>query len=249
MAHNLCLQIAYDGTNYLGWQKTAMGPSIEEILQACLEQILQEPLSLQAASRTDAGVHAQGQVVNCFTRKEKLDYGKLRHSLNALLPPDIVVRKAYSVPIAFHPTLDCVGKEYHYSLCFDTVQLPHERLYSWHYPYPLDLPTMRKALFFLLGTRDFSALCNAQKNGSSATPIRTVQAIEILEQAEKQLLFTIQGTSFLYKMVRNLVGTLVYIGRGKLALEALPRILEGRERAQAGITAPAHGLCLHRVVY
>lgn len=246
---NIQLIIAYDGTQYLGWQKTYTGPSIEESLQKILEQILQEPILLQAASRTDAGVHAHGQVVNFFTNKHNIDLGRLRISLNSLLPPDIAVLEAKEMTATFHPTLDCIGKEYRYTMCFGAVQIPQVRNFSWHYPHALNITKMHEASRILIGKHDFSSFCNFKKNAHYDDFVREVSRIDIQEFEHQRLMFIIVGNHFLYKMVRNLVGTLVYIGRGKLELESLPHILSGKDRTQAGMTAPAHGLTLHKVFY
>src|SRR3569832_1557498 len=154
---NIKLVLAYDGTAYLGWQKTEMGPSIEEELLKVLEQILQHPVKLQAASRTDAGVHAEGQVVNFFTEKNT---DRLLRGCNGLLPEDIRVLKVEEMPDRFHPTLGATGKEYHYSVCLGPTQLPFQRKFSWHFVKPVDVQKMREAAQFLIGRHDFSALTN-----------------------------------------------------------------------------------------
>jgi tRNA pseudouridine38-40 synthase len=246
---NIKLTIAYDGSNYLGWQKTSMGPSIEEALRSVLRQIFQHEIQLQAASRTDAGVHAFGQIVNFFTSKEKLDLHKLKISLNSLLPADIAVMQVERAEDIFHPTLDSIGKEYHYHLCYGSAQLPLHRHYSWHYPHKLDIVLMQEAARMLVGTHDFSAFCNFKKNSRYQDYLRDVQSINIIEMERERLRFEVSGNHFLYKMVRNIVGTLVYIGRGKIPIDALPGILTGNDRTKAGMTAPAHGLILHRVFY
>lgn len=245
---NIKLVIAYDGRDYLGWQKTECGPSIEGTLQTILEQIYQEPINLQAASRTDAGVHANGQVVNYISTKEK-ELRRLQSSLNHLLPKDIVVMSIESAATAFHPTLDSQGKEYHYLICNGPVQLPHHRFYSWHAPYALDISLIREAIPFLTGTHDFSAFCNFKKNADYSDFIRTVHQIDIETISPSRLCFKISGNHFLYKMVRNIIGTLIYIGSGKIKSDDLPKILASQDRTQAGITAPAHGLFLHQVFY
>lgn len=245
---NIKLVVAYDGRDYLGWQKTACGPSIEGTLQMVLEQIYQEPINLQAASRTDAGVHANGQVVNFISSKEK-DLKRLQTSLNQLLPKDISVLSIESMPPLFHPTLGSRGKEYHYNVCFGSVQMPHHRFYSWHISDTLDIPLMREAIMLLIGTHDFSTFCNFKKNASYSDFIRTIQQIEIEVISPYRLCFRIIGNHFLYKMVRNIVGTLIYVGKGKLQLHAISRILSSHDRTQAGVTAPAHGLFLHQVFY
>ncbi len=246
---NIKLVIAYDGTAYLGWQKTETGKSIEGALQAAIEQILQHPVTLQAASRTDAGVHAHGQVVNFFTNKPLGQLDRLFHSINCLLPNDIVVLEAHHAPISFHPTLHCIGKEYRYALCYARTQLPQLRNYSWHYPYELDVDKMRESAEQFIGRYNFSAFCNMKKNASYDDYHREVTAITILELPEKRLEIFVEGNHFLYKMVRNIVGTLVYVGKGALPVDCVTRILSSQDRTQAGITAPANGLSLHRVIY
>lgn len=246
---NIKLIIAYDGTSYLGWQKTSMGPSVEAALQKVLEQILQHPIVLQAASRTDAGVHAQGQVINFFTSHAQLDFDKLPISLNSLLPKDISVLSAVQAGASFHPTLDCVGKEYRYYICYGRTQMPHHRFYSWHYHYSLDLVAMREAAQLLLGKHDFEAFCNVKKNAAYPHHIRQLNRIDIVEIEQNRLCVVVYGPQFLYKMVRNIVGTLVYVGRGKLAKEIIPQLVEKGDRTEAGMTAPAHGLFLDHVDY
>lgn len=247
--HNIKLVIAYDGTAYLGWQKTRMGPSIEETLQGVIEQIVQHPAPLQAVSRTDAGVHAKGQVVNFLTSKTQLDLNKFCLSLNSLLPKDIVVLQAELAPASFHPTLDCIGKEYHYFICFGPTQLPENRFYSWHVPYNLNLDNMHQALPMLIGTHHFASFCNVKKNAHYTDDIREIRALDLLQIEKQRLCIRVSGNHFLYKMVRNLVGTLVDIGRGKMSPEHLPAILQSKSRPQAGVTAPAHGLFLYRAFY
>ena len=139
---NLKLTLSYEGTQYLGWQKTKMGPSIEETLEKALSQVLRHPVKLQAASRTDAGVHAAGQVINLFTSSPE-DLFRLKKSFNGVLPRDISVLTLEEMPDAFHPTLDAQGKEYHYHICLGNVQLPFLRLVSWHFPYPLNIDEMQ----------------------------------------------------------------------------------------------------------
>lgn len=243
---NIKLVLAYDGTAFKGWQKTRMGPSVEEALQSTLEKLLQESVTLQAASRTDAGVHAEGQVVNFFTQNE-IPLEKLQQGLNALLPKELVVLSSADMPLSFHPTVDCKGKEYRYSLCLGQ-QFPQHRLYSWHMPKPLNLTLMKEAKEMLIGTHNFSSFCNVKKNASYKTYVRTLSNIQLIED-QHRLFLHISGDHFLYKMVRNIVGTLVYIGQGRIALEELPEILASQKRTQAGVTAPAHGLSLYRIFY
>lgn len=244
---NIKLTLAYDGTRYLGWQHTSVGPSIEGELKRVLEQVLQEKIRLQAASRTDAGVHAAGQVVNFFTKRNS-DLPKLVYSLNCLLPKDIVIVEANEAPAQFHPTLDASGKEYWYRVCASRVQLPLQRHYVWHYPYALDLESMRLGAERFIGTHDFQAFCNAKKNEVYENHLCTIERLEIVPD-EGNYLFKIAGNRFLYKMVRNLIGTLVYIGVGKMEESQIPQIIKSKSRPLAGLTAPAHGLTLQSVYF
>ena len=243
---NIQLIVAYDGTHFLGWQKTPDGPTIEAELQQVLEQIYQEPLQLQAASRTDRGVHAEGQVLNYQTEKTK-DLEKLKFSLNQMLPQAIRVLAIKEAADTFHPTVDAVGKEYHYFVTTDPVQSPFDRHFSWHYYHPFDLDKIRQAATFFIGTHDFSAFCNVHFFQTKDT-VRTVKRLDIMQEGN-QLKFEVEGTHFLYKMVRNIVGTLVYVGAGKLSLQEVEALLTKKDRRLAGMTAPAQGLVLKKVFY
>ena len=240
---NIKLILAYEGTRYLGWQKTAMGPSIEGELDKAVTQILRHPVKLQAASRTDAGVHAAGQVVNFFTTSE-MPLDKLQKGLNGVLPEDISVLKIEEADDHFHPTLDSQGKEYHYSVCLGPTQVPFYRNFSWHFIYAIDVEAMKKAAFYLKGSHDFSALTNEREDDN----VREIFDIGV-ELLESRLKIRVSGNNFLYKMVRNIVGTLLYVGCGKISVEKIPVILESKDRTLAGMTAPALGLVLKEVFY
>ena len=228
--------LTYDGTRYFGWQKTRAGPSIQEEIEKALLQITGERATPEAASRTDRGVHAEGQVIQ-FALKNPPPPHRLLKALNAVLPTDLRILEI--TPCEFHPTLDAIGKEYHYRLSLTPVQEPTDRLYAWHIPYSLDRQAIERAAQALLGTHDFSAFANQGEKG-----ICTLSSI-YLEQDR----FYIRGTRFLYKMVRNLVGTLLYIGLGKILPSAMAEILASHDRKKSGLTAPAHGLYLHQVFY
>lgn len=247
MSH-IRLIIAYDGSPYCGWQDNSSEPSVERALREVLEQILQEKLELEGASRTDTGVHAEGQVV-CFHSSKTVDLGKLQKSCNSLLPPEIRVLNMDEVADDFHPTLDSKSKEYHYQLCYDPVLLPSQRHSHWHYPYKLDIESMRAAAQELLGSRDFKAFCNANPPATYDDTVRTLKRIDIIELPRHCLRVEIEGDHFLYKMVRNIVGTLAQIGRGYLPTDTVKKVLETGDRTQSGMTAAAHGLTLKRINY
>lgn len=242
------LKLAYDGTAYLGWQKTAMGPSIERELETALMQLTQHPISLQAASRTDAGVHALGQLAVFETTHDRSSE-RWQLGINALLPPDIRVLDAQEIQYEHDPTRFNSGKEYHYWISTGPVQLPHLRHTAWHCPFSLDLSAMQAACPYLIGTHDFTAFCNVHKELSRKDPIRHLTSITIKKKEPNLLIIAIRGKSFLFRMARILVGTLVYIGKGKLSIGQLPHILHERKRALAGMTAPAHGLCLIKIFH
>lgn len=243
------LQIAYDGTGYYGWQKTAHGPSVEAAIEKALCQIFQQPIFLQAASRTDRGVHALGQVVDFVAENPCDDLSRLKVSMNQLLPSDIRCLKAVFAPHeSFHPTLDVVQKQYRYFISTGSVQLPHNRFTHWHVRHPLNKHLLHEASIMFLGTHDFRGLCNRRADLDEEDTTRTVFSIGIEEEGEGYCI-TIDADRFLYKMARNIVGAIVWVALDKLSLSSVDRALATRQRALAGITAPAHGLVLTTVSY
>ena len=238
------LTVSYDGTHYFGWQKTRQGPSIQETLESALKKVTGETAAPEAASRTDRGVHATGQRI-AFSLEKEWEPERLLAALNAVLPRDIRIQALEKASPSFHPTLQARGKEYHYWVCKGDVQDPRFRLYSWHFRRSLDLSLMEKGAKDLLGTHDFTAFANEEKEN----PICTLAEIAFIPQEKARLQISLKGDRFLYKMVRNIAGTLLYIGCGKLPPGCIPSLLKSRDRKQAGMTAPAHGLFLHRVEY
>lgn len=216
------LTIAYDGTGYLGWQENRMGPTVEKELQAVIEQICQHPVKLEAASRTDSGVHALGQVVVC-----DLERPVAQHSLNRLLPPAIRVCRVEEVEKSFHPSLDAKGKVYHYRVCLGPYQMPQRRLHSWHCHRKVDLAKMAQIAKSWTGKGDFSSFCN--RGHSHHSMECDLKRMDLIEE-EGGVRIEMEADRFLFRMARNLVGTLFYDGDRK-------------------VTAPAHGLTLVRVDY
>jgi tRNA pseudouridine38-40 synthase len=238
--------VAYDGTHYAGWQVQPHGVSIQATLEARLAQILRQPVAVTGASRTDAGVHARGQVAHFLVAKPP-DLTRLLYSLNCLLPADIRVLELEAVPEEFHARYSTLGKLYHYLLCTSQAQDPFARFYAWHYPYPLNLAAMREAALLLTGTHDFTSFANVPTEGAVArNPVRTLSRLAIIQEGA-QLRFEVEGNGFLHKMVRNIVGTLVEVGSGKP--RDLQQILQARDRRCAGPAAPARGLCLERIFF
>jgi tRNA pseudouridine38-40 synthase len=247
MKQNIKLHLSYDGSHYYGWQKNSDGPSIEESLEQALVKILQHPITLQAASRTDAGVHAEDQVVNFYTEKYPLNLSRLHTSLNQILPKDIKVNTLSVIHDSFHPTLDSLAKEYHYHITMHPWLSPFKRYFFWHFPKKLDLEKMKQAAELLIGKHDFKAFTNFRKPPHQDT-VREIFSIDFIQDKE-DLCIQIKGDNFLYKMVRTIVGTLCYIGCHKIALQEVPDILLGRKRTNAGVTAPASGLVLKKIYY
>jgi len=243
---NYKITLAYVGTRYFGWQKTESGPSIEESLEKAFFQTTRQTPTLQAASRTDRGVHAERQIINFFSLSD-FDQ-ELIEALNSCLPHDISILSVEKVSPFFHPTLDAVGKEYHYFICNKAVQDPFHRLFSWHVPAPLSCDKMQRTVSFFCKKADFSALTNQRKSLPQSRICR-LSSLEIVPLPENRLKISLIGDHFLYKMARNIVGTLVYVGLGKLRLADIPSLLESKDRTRAGITAPAWGLHLKEVFY
>jgi len=243
MTYNIKIIFSYDGTRFFGWQKTKTGPAIQEELEKAIAQILGKPTPSEAASRTDRGVHAKGQVAQ-FRTDRNIDLRQFRRALNAILPQEISIQSIQFADDAFHPTLSASSKEYHYWICNCPVQFPMNRLYSWHVHQPLDLKSMQFAAQDFLGTHDFSAFTNERTNDA----IRTIERISIFPEAGR-VRVEMLADRFLYKMARNIVGTLVWIGRQKLPKDSIPGIIASKMRKNAGITAPAHGLFLIEVFY
>ncbi|PCI92981.1 tRNA pseudouridine(38-40) synthase TruA [Candidatus Aerophobetes bacterium] len=243
---NIKLTLCYDGTHFHGWQKTFY-PSIEEELAKALLTALQQRVKLQAASRTDAGVHAEGQIVNFILEENSVDLHKLQYSLNQLLPSSILVKEIEIAEDSFHPTTDATGKEYEYRLTTSKYLDPFKRNSHWHFPKKLDLDLMNDAAKLLIGKKDFKALTNFKIEPYTDT-IRTLYRIEIREDKD-DFLITILGDHFLYKMARNIAGLICYVGAGKIPLEDVENVLAQKLRKNAGMTAPAKGLTLKKIYY
>lgn len=242
------LTLAYDGTLYGGWQTQPNAVSIQALVQQSLSTLLRENIQIVGSGRTDAGVHAEGQTAH-FTTCSSIDLHRLLLSSNALLPYDIRILEAIEVSHDFHARFSAIGKIYHYRLHLSRIQDPFKRLYSYHVPYPLDLATLKNATRYFVGTHDFTSFANEAHQGSAAkNAVRTLYRLTVVEE-EEGVRLEFEGEGFLYKMVRNIVGALLDVSRGKLALEEIPMIFASRDRRQAAMAAPPHGLCLMRVLY
>ena len=244
----ILMTIAYDGTNFSGWQKQKLPEvrTVEGELEKALRKLFRDPvLECIGASRTDAGVHALGQraVVDVETT---IPAEKIPLAVRAFLPEDIVVTKAEEVPPEFHPRFDCVKKTYEYRFWNAPAKNPKERLYSAHQAKPLDVEQMNRAASAFIGRHDFAAFCAAGSSVSST--VRTIFDCHAEREGDVVKIF-VTGDGFLYNMVRIIAGTLMAVGLGKLLPETLPGIIEGGDRRQAGQTAEPQGLTLLEIYY
>jgi len=247
-AMRILLTIAYDGTNYSGWQKQK-NPSVRTVegeVTRALRQLFREPeLECIGASRTDAGVHALGQraVIDVETT---IPVEKIPLAIRSFLPEDIVITKAEQVPETFHPRFDCMKKTYEYRFWNSPIKNPKERLYSAYVQKPLDVERMNEGAKAFLGTHDFAAFCAA--GAQVSTTVRTIFDCRVERQGDcVRMLVT--GDGFLYNMVRIMAGTLLAVGLGKIQPESVADILEGKDRRKAGQTAEPQGLTLLEIFY
>lgn len=243
------MTIAYDGTHYCGWQIQPNGQSIQEIIQNALKIVLRlDQINLIGSGRTDAGVHALGQVAN-FQFAYPLDRNRTLYSLNGLIPPDIRINSLEIVDADFHARYSAIGKEYHYHLYLDRILDPFKRLYCWHLHKKIDPHLLRKACQRFLGQHDFSAFANEAHAGAAAkNPIRTIYRLDSIEE-RGGLRLEFEGDGFLYKMVRNMMGMIVDVASGKRDINDIERVLFSRDRKQASASAPPQGLFLIKVNY
>jgi tRNA pseudouridine38-40 synthase len=244
----LKLTVSYDGRAYAGWQIQPDKPTVQGTLEATWQRLTQESLRVTAAGRTDAGVHALGQVVGLQT-ETRLSNDDLLRGLNALLPDDIAVNAIEGAREGFHATYDAVGKRYRYRIHNARTPSVFERHYAWHYPQPLDARLMHAAGQGLVGRHDFSSFETAGSERPDS--IRTIHELTVERHVSTCGLITLEvaGDGFLYNMVRTIVGTLVEVGVGKRPVEWPADVLAARDRRRAGQTAPPHGLFLVQVDY
>jgi tRNA pseudouridine38-40 synthase len=237
--------LEYDGTGYVGWQVQPNGDTIQERVEEALAKVIREKIRIHGSGRTDAGVHARGQVAH-FDIGSNLPLKNIRDGANAYLPPDIAIIRVEEVSPDFHARYSARGKIYRYRVLLRETRSPLSLDYACRIFVPVDIEVMRIAGQNLVGEHDFSAF---EASGSSIRDkVRQLSRLEIREEGE-MLEFELQGNGFLYKMVRNIVGTLLEVGKGKLSPEDVKDILESKDRTQAGPTAPANGLYLLRVIY
>jgi tRNA pseudouridine38-40 synthase len=248
-ALKLRLTMAYDGAAYAGWQAQRIGVGVQQRVEEALARLFQPPPRLHSSSRTDTGVHALGMVAHFEVAAAalRMSLSKLRLALNAHLPADIRVVAVNRCPRDFHARFSATGKQYRYVVWNHSAMNPLLRAQAWHVPRALDLAKMRAAARLFVGRHDFKSFA-ANRGYAVETTIRTLSRCE-LRRRGPLLTFIIEGDGFLYKMCRGIVGTLVQVGLGKIAVTDIRAILARRDRRVAGMTAPAHGLVLWKVCY
>lgn len=287
---NIRLTVAYDGTDFNGWQRQPNAPTIQGCIETAIAKITGEPVSLYGSGRTDAGVHALNQVAN-FKTECRIPCANLVDALNNFLPLAVRIKQAEEVPQSFHARYDVKSKSYRYRILLAPVASPFVVRFVYHYPYPLELKPMAAAARLLEGEHDFTSFAasgsdedekecrdarrraaigvrdlgfGVRKEGTSnllripnpetripgSSMVRTIFSSRILWRPRTSVLaYQVKGSGFLHHMVRNIVGTLIEVGRGKLRPNDIPEILAARDRTRAGPTAPASGLCLMNVEY
>ncbi len=242
------LVIAYDGTDFCGWQKQPGQRTVQDDLEQVLRRVLRHPLTIHGAGRTDSGVHAAGQVAHLATTSP-IPVDNLRRAVNSRLPADISLVRVSEVPAEFHATLGALSRLYRYRIWNDRAK-PVEQLlhrYTYHYWRGLDLARMQEAARHFPGYKDFAAM--AGKSGQPRrTTWRTVYRCDVYRSG-REIRVDVEGSGFLYNMVRNIVGTLIDVGRGHRPPDGIPEILASRDRGNAGQTSPANGLCMQWVKY
>ncbi len=255
---NIKLTLSYDGTDFRGWQIQPGQPTVQGAVADVLEKLTQSRLMVQGAGRTDAGVHAAGQVAN-FKTQSSLTPGQFQRSLNALLPPSIRVVASEEVALEFHSRWDAIAKTYRYRIFRGRVVPPFLWRYVQHDPYPLDFASMAQAARRFEGEHDFTSFAastGSEEDDRDRLTSRTVYCSEMLNaatpgggHADEEWIYQVRGKSFLRYMVRKMIGTIVDVGRGRLTPDDIPALIALRDRSKSGPTMPPHGLCMVEVEY
>lgn len=239
------LVVAYDGTNYCGWQIQPNGITVEEVLNRTICKMTGEAIAVIGASRTDSGVHALGNVA-VFDTESTIPPERFSYALNQRLPDDIVIVSSDEVPADWHPRYRNCEKTYEYHILNTRIPVPTKRLTNYFVSFPLDEKKMQQAAEYLKGEHDFVSFCNVRTDVEDT--VRTITALDVLRDGE-EITVRITGNGFLYNMVRIIVGTLIRVGRGFYEPEQVREILEAKNRKAAGVTAPPQGLMLVRIDY
>jgi tRNA pseudouridine38-40 synthase len=248
---NLKIVLVYDGSDFAGWQVQPDSATIQGTLASAIGRVTGEKVLPQGSGRTDAGVHALGQVASCAL-ESPIPVENLVKALNDVLPASIRVLEVGEVPLEFHARKSARAKTYRYRIYRSVICPPFLARYVWHHPYPLDENVMQQAATLMIGEHDFTSFTAVDpergKGESGLSNVRRITASGWQREGE-ELIYTVRGSGFLHHMVRNLVGTFVLVGKGTLQPQHITRILEARDRSAAGATVPAHGLYLVSVEY
>ena len=240
--------LSYDGTRFGGWQVQPNSISIQALVEEALSRVLGERTPITASGRTDAGVHALAQTAH-FSTSKSFDLPKLQYALNGILPEDIRICSIASAPLDFHARYSATSKIYRYHLRLSKNIDPFKRLYHVPIYFPLSLTLLKEAATHFIGEHDFTSFANQGDVGAaSRNPIRTITRLDVIEE-EEGLYLEFEGNGFLYKMVRNITGTLLDVCRGKITLKDIPEIFAAKDRSKAASAAPAKGLFLVKVNY
>lgn len=238
------MEIQYDGSRFSGWQRQAGQVTVQGELERVLSVLCAKPVQINGASRTDAGVHAEGQVASLLG-DFAIPTGNIQRAANNLLPDDISIRRVWEADIDFHPRFDSKGKTYRYRILNSKAKDPFKSRYSWWVDRPLDIQAMSRACSYFIGQQDFAAFESARAQNTAGT-VREIFDLRI-EREGQELIIWIEGNAFLYNMVRIITGTLFEIGIGQKKPDQVPDIINGRDHNKAGLTAPPEGLCLVQV--
>ena len=249
---NIKLTIAFDGTEFRGWQKQSNAPTIQGELEKALTRITNAPVTLHGAGRTDAGVHALAMVAS-FQTASSISPATLHKGLNSILPSAIRILHTEDVEPEFHARFSTTSKTYYYTIETEAIQSPINRLYAVHIPQELAIRPMQQCLDLITGTHDFASFEASGSRDKSISngrgSVRTLQEATLNRTGNNELQFMFTGDGFLRHMVRNIVGTVLEVGKGRKTVEEFKTILESKDRSKASATAPAHGLFLKKVHY
>lgn len=239
------LIVAYDGTEYSGWQIQPEAPTIEMCLDKAIHELTGENVHVTGASRTDAGVHAYGNVA-VFDTESTIPGDRFTFALNRFLPDSIVIQDSWEVSVDFHPRHCNTRKTYEYRILKTAVPLPQKRNFTWHVAGSIDIEKMKEAAAYIVGEHDFKSFCCVRTQAEST--VRTIYSLEVLQEGS-EIIIRIKGNGFLYNMVRIITGTLIQVGKGRFSPEYVKQMLEAKDRTVAGQTAPPQGLTLVGIEY
>ncbi len=249
---NIRLVIGFDGTEYNGWQRQKHAATIQGEIERCLAIMTTSTVTLHGAGRTDAGVHAEEMTAH-FTTTAPISCQAFIKGLNSMLPEAIRIFAANEMPLDFHARFNAVAKRYQYAICTSRIMPPQQRLYALHFPYSLDFLKMQACLDLVVGTHNFSSFENQgsrdKDKPSRKGAVRTITQAELRSDNQHNHNFVFVGEGFLRHMVRNMVGTILEVGRGQMSVAAFHAGLLAKDRSQGGPTAPPHGLTLKKVYY